>query len=58
MSEIVPLCCSSPAPPTLKKAQVGTYNAHITELYGENDGIRVTYENRLEEILKNTDKKE
>ncbi|RUS49505.1 hypothetical protein QI30_19935, partial [Kurthia sp. 3B1D] len=34
------------------QAQLDTYNARITELQAENDRIRASYENRLEELLK------
>lgn len=39
------------------QAQLDTYNARITELQAENDRIHMSYENLLEELLKNTDKK-
>lgn len=39
------------------QAQLDTYNARIQELQAENDRIRVSYENRLEELLKNNEKK-
>ncbi|MGG2114145.1 hypothetical protein ABFY60_27630 [Lysinibacillus pakistanensis] len=38
------------------QAQLDTYNTRITELQAENDRIRASYENRLEDLLKkNTD---
>lgn len=39
------------------QAQLDTYNARIQDLQAENDRIRGTYENRLEELLKNKDNK-
>lgn len=39
------------------QAQLDTYNARITELQAENDRIRASYENRLEELLKSNEKK-
>lgn len=39
------------------QVQLDTYNAHITELQAENDRIRVSYENRLEVLLKTDEKK-
>lgn len=38
------------------QAQLDTYNARITELQAENDRIRSSYKNRLEELLKNNEK--
>lgn len=39
------------------QAQLDTYNTRITELQAENDRIRMSYEKRLEELLKNNEKK-
>lgn len=39
------------------QAQLDTTNTRITELQAENDRIRVSYENRLEELLKSNEKK-
>lgn len=39
------------------QAQLDTYNARIQDLQAENDRIRGTYENRLEELLKNKENK-
>lgn len=39
------------------QAQLDTYNARITELQAENNRIRVSYENRLEELMKMNEKK-
>lgn len=39
------------------QAQLDTYNTRITELQAENDRIRASYENRLEELLKSNEKK-
>lgn len=39
------------------QAQLNTYNTRITELQSENDRIRASYENRLEELLKSNEKK-
>ena len=39
------------------QAQLDTYNTRITELQAENDRIRASYENRLEELLKSKEKK-
>lgn len=35
------------------QTQLDTYNTRITELQTENDRIRASYENRLEDLLKN-----
>ena len=34
-------------------AQFDTYNARVTELQAENDLIRVSYEKRLDAVIKN-----
>ena len=39
------------------QAQLDTTNTRITELQAENDRIRASYENRLEELLKSNEKK-
>ncbi len=39
------------------QAQLDTYNTRITELQAENNRIRASYENRLEELLKSKEKK-
>lgn len=39
------------------QGQLDTYNSHITEFQTENDRIRASYENRLEELLKSNKKK-
>lgn len=39
------------------QAQLDTYNTRTQELQAENNRIRVSYENRLEELLKSNEKK-
>lgn len=39
------------------QAQLDTYNTRFTDLQAENDRIRTSYENRLEELLKTNEKK-
>ena len=39
------------------QGQLDTDNSHITELQTENDRIRASYKNRLEEPLKSNEKK-
>ena len=39
------------------QAQLDTYNTRTQELQAENDRIRASYENRLEELLKSNEKK-